>query len=217
MNNFEKLNRLVKKYNLQHLGFLNLSPSEIRKTGVKSLVLLGPDEPKFWDSFSCSPEKIDNSPHPLDRWSKRVLTDIAIELTAKVFFPFDGPPYWPFYNWALRSGDSFQSPIKLLVHKRIGLFVSFRGAIGFQQKITETSFERKVSPCETCKKPCISACPARALTVATYDDASCRDFVIRSDEDSCSSGCLVRRSCPIGKGLRATEQSKFHMSYFIKN
>ena len=111
LDNLKKLNRLVKRNNLQILGFLNLIPDEIKQTEVKSLVLLGPNEPNFWDEFSRSPERIDDLPDPLDRWTKRVLSSIAAELNARVFFPFDGPPYWPFHSWALRSGESFQSPI----------------------------------------------------------------------------------------------------------
>ena len=108
MDDFDNLIRLAKLNNLQNLGYLNLESHEIDETGVKSIVLLGPDEPKFWDHFLKSPDKIANSSHPLDRWTKRVLNSICSELNAKVFFPFDGPPYWPFYSWALRSGESFR-------------------------------------------------------------------------------------------------------------
>ena len=135
MDDFHKLNRLAKLYNLQNLGFLNLTTEEINETGVRSIVLLGPNEPQFWRDFTKSSEKTDNLPHPLDRWTKRVLSDISTELKTKAFFPFDGPPYWPFYSWALRSGESFRSPINFLVHVRVGLFISFRGAIGLQHSI----------------------------------------------------------------------------------
>ena len=91
----------------------------------------------------------------------------------------------------------------------------------FSTKIVMTvsglNFQKDDSPCDNCEKPCIRACPVEALTVSNYDDNSCRDFVVKSEEDSCSTGCLVRRSCPVGHGLRRPEQSKFHMSYFIKN
>ena len=217
LDDFQKLNRLVDRNNLQELGFLNLTPDEINKTGVKSLVLLGPNEPNFWCEFSRSPERLDDAPDPLDRWTKRVLGSISEELNARVFFPFDGPPYWPFHSWALRSGESFQSPINFLVHKRVGLFVSFRGAIGFQDTISSSNFQKDAPPCDNCDRPCVKACPVEALTISNYDDNRCRDFVVKSEEDSCSTGCLVRRSCPVGSGLRLPAQSKFHMGYFIKN
>ena len=216
LDNLNKLNRLVNRNNLKNLGSLNLMPDEIKKTEVKSLVFLGPNEPNFWDEFSRSSERIDDLPDPLDRWTRRVLSSISAELNARVFFPFDGPPYWPFYSWALRSGKSFQSPINFLVHKRVGLFVSFRGAIGFQDTISGLNFQKDDPPCDNCERPCEKACPVDALTVSNYDDKRCRDFVVKSEEDSCSTGCLVRRSCPVGHGLRRPEQSKFHMSYFIK-
>ena len=79
------------------------------------------------------------------------------------------------------------------------------------------SRREKVSPCDNCEKPCIIACPVNALTIANYNDLKCRAFVAKSVDEDCPSGCLVRRSCPVGNGLRETEQSKFHMSYFMGN
>ena len=44
---------------------------------------------------------------------------------------------------------------------------------------------------------------------------SCMNFLRSSSGSICISGCLVRRSCPIGQSLRKIEQSRFHMKHFI--
>ena len=62
-----------------------------------TLLLIGPDEPAFWPTFTQSPEYQDGLPDPLDRWSNRTLSSIAKKNTVEAVFPFEGPPYHPFY------------------------------------------------------------------------------------------------------------------------
>ena len=100
---------------------------------VKTLILLGPDEPNFWKHFILSPEWKKEEINPLDMWSYRVINEIAKNLNSLAFFPF-GTPAHPFFKWAIRSGSAWQSPVSLLVHKNAGLMVSYRGAIGLPRK-----------------------------------------------------------------------------------
>ena len=72
-------------------------------------------------------------PDPVDRWSRRVIGRLACDLGAKALFPFGGPPYHPFYQWALRTGRAWESPVRLLVHDTQGLMVSFRGALALRE------------------------------------------------------------------------------------
>ena len=95
--------------------------------GTRTLLLLGPKEPGFWAHLQAQPEW--GAPDPVDRWSRRVIGRIACDLGAKALFPFGGPPYHPFYQWALRTGRVWDSPVRLLVHSEQGLMVSFRGAL----------------------------------------------------------------------------------------
>jgi hypothetical protein len=73
--------------------------------GTQTLLLLGPREPGFWPHLTQQPEW-GTDPDPVDRWSRRVIGGIACDLGAKALFPFGGPPYHPFYQWALRSGPA---------------------------------------------------------------------------------------------------------------
>ena len=91
----------------------------------QTIVLVGPDEPAFWPLFTESPEYKDGSPDPMDRWSRRVLSHVALEMDAEPLFPFGGPPYEPFFTWAIKSGRFWASPIGFLVHDTAGLFASF--------------------------------------------------------------------------------------------
>ena len=72
--------------------------------GLRTLVLAGMAGREGWAAFAQSPEAADGLDHPLDRWSRRVIETVARELGAKAFFPFGGPPFWPFQQWARRAG-----------------------------------------------------------------------------------------------------------------
>jgi ferredoxin len=180
--------------------------------GTRTLVLLGPHEPGFWPHLVAQPEWA--GPDPVDRWSRRVIGGLACDLGAKALFPFGGPPYHPFQAWALRTGRAWQSPVRLLVHTRQGLLVSFRGALALRMAIDLPP--PVPSPCVGCAAPCLSACPVGALESGGYDVPVCHSFLNAPDGAPCmTGGCLVRRACPVSMGYaRMAEQSAYHMRQF---
>ena len=183
--------------------------------GVKTLVLLGPDQRDFWAHFTQSPEYRDGAPDPMDRWSERVIGAMAQALGGQAFFPFGTRPPHPFYTWALATGRIWSSPVQFLVHERAGLWVSFRGAIGFGQTVTDTDPPPR-NPCDGCPAPCANACPVAALTPAGYDVAACHDYLDSAPGAACMSrGCAVRAVCPVSQATgRAPAHSAFHMRQF---
>ncbi len=182
--------------------------------GVDTLVLLGPLEPGFWKVFSGAPEYQDGQPDPLDRWSARVIGALADNLGAQPFFPFGGPPYQPFIQWAQQSGRAHMSPVGLLVHDTAGLMVSYRGALGFADRIE--SPPPSLSPCFSCAdKPCLTACPVDAFGSGSYDVPACKTDLDRPGNDCMEKGCAVRRACPVSQSYgRVEAQSAFHMRAF---
>lgn len=183
--------------------------------GIGTLVLLGPAEPGFWAHVTAQPEFTDGRPDPLDRWSRRVIGQMACSLGGKAYFPFGGAPWRPFHRWAEKSGEAFASPVGFLVHRRAGLLVSYRGAVGLRERLDLP--RPAATPCADCgARPCLAACPAGALTGAGYDTAACHDWLDGSDGADCLTlGCAVRRACPAGAAYgRLPEQSAWHMRQF---
>lgn len=182
-----------------------------------TLILLGPSG-NFWDVFTRSEIYQDGQPDPIDRWSGQVITRIATDLGAEPIFPFGGPPYAPFLEWAKAAGRAWNSPVGMLVHDLTGLMVSYRGALAFQEKLVLPKADYK-KPCDTCDdKPCLNACPVDALTSDGYDVPKCHNHM-GSDAgvDCLTGGCLVRRACPASVGAnRMAEQSALHMRAFRK-
>lgn len=214
---FDAIVSRVANHPLVVLGGFRTKASDDVPKGVRSVVLLGPG-PAFWNVIKTSEEMKDGLQHPVDRWSTRVICGLAKEFGAKAVFPFGGPPYLPFYSWALRTGRIWSSPVKLAVHDTHGLFVSFRGALLFSNAI---DFDAPPSnaPCVSCNdQPCLAACPVSALTETGYDVETCHDYLETENGKSCmEAGCRVRRSCPVGRGLRDPEQSAYHMMQFHRS
>lgn len=179
-----------------------------------TVFLIAPDEPQFWHVFTASNEFSDGRPDPLDRWSKRVIGPWAAECRAEAVFPSDGPPFPPFIGWALASGRCWSSPTGMLVHDRMGLFISFRGALIVDGLDLPTSLPRP-SPCRSCARPCLTACPADAFA-GGFDDGRCHGFLATRAGSRClNRGCDVRVACPISKGCgRLPEQSAWHMRQY---
>lgn len=207
---------LLAPHCLEVLGGFLVAEAEVGlPKATRSLLLVGPKEPGFWAHMQGVPEwggPDSDKPDPIDRWSRRVIGRVACDLGAKALFPFGGPPYQPFYAWALRTGRVWDSPVRLLVHDSQGLMVSFRGALALREVV---EVPRGVKPCDTCPKPCLTACPVSALTGAGYDLARCHGHLDGAGGDCLNGGCLVRRACPAGEGYaRMTDQSAYHMRQF---
>jgi hypothetical protein len=181
--------------------------------GKGSVVLLGPDNPGFWTVFSASVEASDAAPHPLDRWSERVITGLAHDLGGHPVFPFGGPPYAPFLRWAAESGEVWPSPIGPFVGAETGLWVSFRGGIVLETSLSQHQGKR---PCDTCSAPCASACPVEAFSRGQYDVQTCRAH-LRSPEgqDCLARGCKARAACPVGPSFAPVpDLAMLHMTAF---
>lgn len=185
---------------------------------TKSLVLLGPGEPRFWQIFQASDEYRDGARHPLDRWSRSTIDRLAARWGGTAIYPYDGPPWPPFLAWAADSGQAWLSPTGLLVHDTAGLFLSFRGAIALPVAVRTPPAHPAESPCAPCPAPCATACPVGALVAGQpYDVPRCRAHVRSPQGTECrEGGCLVRRACPVSQRFgRRREQSAFHMAAFV--
>lgn len=206
--------QLLSPHFLEILGGFHAKDDDTLPHGTQTLLLVGPKEPGFWPHLNAQPEW-DGAADPIDRWSRRVIGRIACDLGAKALFPFGGPPYHPFYQWALRTGRVWDSPVRMLVHAEQGLLISFRGALALPQKLKLPPTVQK--PCEACDKPCLTACPPGALTAAGYDVPACHAYLASDTRDCMKSGCVVRRACPVAMGYaRMPEQSAYHMGQFHK-
>lgn len=186
---------------------------------VRTIVLAGMAGREGWSAFAASPEANDGTDHPLDRWSRRVIEVLARELGAKALFPFGGPPFLPFQQWARRAEPVHPSPIGLLIHPRYGLWHSYRGALGFREALDVSDPAAVPSLCESCSgRWCLTACPVSAFSGVGYDVAACVGHIKSAAGADCmEAGCRARRACPVGaEHAYAPEQAHFIMRAFLR-
>lgn len=198
------------------LGVEDAVPPLADGRAAVSLLLVGLRGRAGWPAFTASPERSDGAPDPLDRWSRRVIGEVAAGLGVGVLFPFDGPPWWPFQRWAMRAEGLSPSPLGLLIDREAGLWHGWRGALVFAEAIGAEA-EPQISPCESCaSRSCLTACPARAFDGAGYDVERCKTFLEGHAGGLCrTDGCRSRDACPVGRAHHhAPDQIRFHMRAF---
>lgn len=190
-----------------------------------SVVLIGNAGSAIWAPFCAAPEARDGAPNPMNRWTRRVVDKLGQTFGAVVLYPFEGPPYYPFQQWALRAGGVHVSPLGILIHAEYGLWHAYRAALLLAQPVEplapdaapSPSSSPSSSPCESCaEKPCLTACPVGAFQPQGYDVDSCRGHVRSADGAAClKDGCLARRACPVGVDLGYSPgHAEFHMMAF---
>lgn len=202
-------------HRLAVLGGFHPTPEDALPALAQTVLLIGPGQGDYWSHVTAQPEWHDGRADPIDRWSRRVIGRLACDLRGKALFPFGGPPYHPFIAWAKRSGRAWESPVRLLVHDKAGLWVSYRGAVLLRARIALPPAGPR--PCDACEKPCLTACPAQALTAKGYNVPNCHDWLDQNGENCLSGGCAVRRACPLSISHgRVEEHSAYHMRQFHK-
>jgi hypothetical protein len=217
------IDRLVQRAELVGLavrGAFHPNPDEFKELrGMEpgTVVLLGFTGSLQWPRFAASAEAADGLPHPLDRWSRRVIGELAIEFNARDVYP-SGSPILPFQRLASRCESVHPSPIGLLIHTEWGLWHAYRGALIFPQRLTLSGLASTVSPCHSCQeKPCLHTCPVGAFNAGRFDLHLCARHVASEAGSDCRElGCRARRACPVGSQFGyVAEQAQFHMRAFL--
>jgi hypothetical protein len=220
-NELEAVVAAVERTGLVPRGALSLRDDERdgALVDIRTIVLAGMAGRDGWSAFAASPEASDGFGDPLERWSRRLIEGLARELGAKALFPFDGPPFWPFQQWARRAEPVHPSPIGILIHPRYGLWHSYRGALGFREAFDIPELKDGASPCDSCTgRWCLKTCPVGAFSGAGYDVAACVGHLQSAAGGDCmSGGCRARRACPVGaEHAYGLEQANFIIRAFLK-
>ncbi|MCC7166274.1 MAG: 4Fe-4S dicluster domain-containing protein [Rhodospirillales bacterium] len=214
MIDFNAITALITPHGLAVRGGFHPGPDEGLPGQPATVVLIGHLGRAMWPAFQRA--RLEES-HPLDRWAKRIIDGLALELEATALYPFQGPPYWPFQRWAMRAEGLVQSPIGPLIHPIYGLWHGYCGALAFSQRLDLPAIVPS-DPCAACAdKPCLTACPVSALAPGRYDVPACVAHLRTDGNDCLEGGCLARHACPIGRAhAYVPDEGGFHTRAFLK-
>jgi hypothetical protein len=207
---------------LQVRGGFHPAPGEplpdVGGAPASTVVLLGNVGPAMWEEFArarAARPELDG----LDAWTRAVVSPLAAEHGARPIFPFEGPPYWPFQQWAQRAEPLHPSPLGILIHPTFGLWHAYRAALLFADRLPLPPRPNVPSPCATCAdRPCLQACPVGAFSDAGYDVPACVAHLQREPKPPCmTEACLARRACPVGQEhVYVASQREHHMRAFLR-
>jgi hypothetical protein len=218
------LSALLGVHGLEPSGWFSIeagdfpADNEAASAGSTAL-LIGNHGRDMWEAFRQSPEYRDGAPHPMDRWTRRIVEACLPQLgrPATALFPFGGE-VWPFQRFASRAMGLRSSPLGLLIHPQYGLWHALRAAIVFPGLTSVTPVHAGPHPCDACAdKPCLSSCPVSAFSADGFAVAACRSWLATSPAapDCLGHGCAARNACPVGQEWRYDEeQLRFHQAAF---
>lgn len=184
---------------------------------LPQLILLGAAGRGLWHAMGGVGEgDAENfSVHPVDQYSTTVTKRfIAQHLGApRVCFLYPGDFPLPLQQLGAALGWSHPSPLGLHIHPEFGLWFAWRAAFLADTALPATPKKATSSPCADCiDKPCITACPVRAVSAAQpFAIKACVAHRLSAAPPSCRSTCHARLSCPVGAKYRySAEQFAYH-------
>ncbi len=185
------------------------------------LVIIGNAGSTMWPHFDAAfgAARREKTQNPLNDWTAAVMQPIAVELGARVHFPFDRP-YHPFQRWAMKADSVWQSPLGPLIHPQFGLWHAYRAALVFEPGFELPARPAAENPCDTCpERKCLTACPVDAYEDGRYNVPACIEHIATDRGKSCIDlHCLARRACPVGREMGYDPpHAAFHMTKFLNN
>lgn len=154
--------------------------------------------------------------HPIDTYSVRTVEHwLARALPgarARFVYPGGLPAgqHLGLQRLGTLAGWHHASPFMVGVDATWGSWFAYRAAIVTDTALPASAAQRSAHPCDSCRdKPCIRACPARALDTGRLDAAACARQRLR-DASPCALACPARQACPLGAEHRYDDSQIRH-------
>ncbi|MBF0289709.1 MAG: hypothetical protein HQM14_17995 [SAR324 cluster bacterium] len=186
----------------------------------QSVLVYGSGGSQLWESFledlKQNSEHLTKEPHPLDAFIQRTLTGVDPDSPQSrrwVRCAANEETFADFRILGHQAGLGHPSKLGLLINSEFGPWFGLRLACFTSEYAEPTGPLSGASPCESCDAPCISACPAEAISATEgLDLKTCSMFHDLSEQ--CRQTCHAREACPEGK---AHMYVKFQRQYHYDN
>jgi NAD-dependent dihydropyrimidine dehydrogenase PreA subunit len=181
---------------------------------AKTLIVIGNGGGQFWQGFRAycdeHPAFLNEREHPLDDYTveitEKALTPILMQANAqyRYLYPFR---FWSepvsFMHLARAAGLAGPSILGVTIHPVYGPWMALRAAVLINSELHTEPSAAGFDPCPTCaERACISACPAKAISVEkNWDIPTCVQHRLRVTTD-CVDYCRARFDCVYGREHR---------------
>lgn len=169
------------------------------------LVLIGHAGRRLWERVQAEQARGTlATAHPIDDYSVRAVQQWAGQVVPgahlRFVYPHGLPPgqHVGLQRLGSLAGWHHASPFRVGIDATWGSWFAYRVAL-----LTDAVLPPSVPvdwghPCLTCvDKPCITACPGRALDRGTLDLPACHRQRLAAGSP-CALGCEARQACPVG-------------------
>lgn len=179
------------------------------------MILIGNSGTAFWDKLT---ERGLSGADPVDHYSKELALRFAKEylnVPSELLFPFSTA--LPLQQLGKLAGWHHDSPLGVGIHSEYGLWFAYRAVLLVDAELPLCRVPERVSPCTQCTtKPCLHACPAKALEYPALPDMKrCHDWRLQHNSP-CAYTCLARLACPVAPQMRYSEaQLQYHYGHSL--
>ncbi len=180
------------------------------------LVLVGDGGRAFFEQFSARMPV--PGADPLDHYTRGIVSAAVESVVAgsatgtRIVFPFERDltvPQIPLVSLGMAAGLGRPGPLGLQVHPVFGPWWAYRAAVLCTAVWEEVPLSG--AGCAGCAAPCISACPAQAVTQHGFQPSRCG--AERLANPACARSCEARARCVRGTAHgHGDAQRAFHMA-----
>jgi epoxyqueuosine reductase len=189
--------------------------------GYRQLILIGHGGRSLWEAVTRS--GID-SPDPIDDFTLQTIGRwMAEELPGHRYdIIYPGPQTIPLQRLGALAGWHHATPFMLGIDADWGTWFAYRAAVLADTHfapvlaVDRTAHEAS-NPCAACAtRPCVAACPASAMSDASFALQKCLAWRQLADS-TCAFTCRTRLACPVGSEHRyGTEQLRHTYSVSLR-
>ena len=178
-----------------------------------SLILIGHSGNSMWRRLNEQGD-IGLDPDPVDKFSvfqAELFVDRYLGSCEHVVL-YPGDVHIPLQQLGALAGWHHRSPRGLGINKTCGPWFGYRVVLLVRTKLPPLVDQLGESPCQQCAdKPCISTCPAKALSDADLPNISLCVGYRMQEQSPCEAQCLARLACPVGPEFRYCDEQ---INYF---
>ena len=200
--------------NRQHVFDLDHLPDEVRSTlgdteNFHQLILLGHGGKRLWARVQAAGMAGED---PIDDYVVQTVAQIFADHFAdqkyRIVYPGDGP--LGLQQLGKLAGWHHPSPFMVGIDDEWGSWFAYRAVVLADTNFLPFYAVDRSNPCSSCsEQPCISACPAGAVSNDAFALDKCITYR-RQAGSACEFTCLARIACPVGSEHRYSEAQLRH-------